>query len=301
MSVNLSDLGTERRNPRSKHIDRVSTLEMVRIINEEDKQVALAVEVELPAIARAVDALAVALRAGGRVVYCGCGTSGRLGILDASECHPTFGVPQDLFIGLIAGGPKAIHTPIEGAEDNFEQCRADLDALHFTAKDVFVGLAASGRTPYVIGGMRYAQSLGAVTISVTCNKRCPMTEIADIAIAPEPGPEVITGSTRMKSGTAQKMVLNMLSTGAMIQIGKVYGNLMVDLRPSNAKLVARALNIIMEVTGCGDEEARSLLRRADNRVKIALAMAKTGTDAPEAEALLNMHEGRLAELPDRVL
>lgn len=301
MSVNLSELSTEQRNPRSNRIDRVSTLEMMRIINDEDKQVALAVEVELPAIARAVDALAVALRAGGRVVYCGCGTSGRLGILDASECHPTFGVPQDLFIGLIGGGPAAIRSPVEGAEDDLEQCRADLKEIQFSARDVFVGLAASGRTPYVIGGLHYAKSLGAATVSVTCNKRCPMVDLADIAIAPEPGPEVITGSTRMKSGTAQKMVLNMLSTGAMIRVGKVYGNLMVDLRPSNAKLVARALNIIIEVTGCGPEEAQSLLHRADNRVKVALAMAKTGADAPEAEALLDMHEGRLAELPGRAL
>ena len=229
----LRQIATEQRNPRTAHIDALPTLEMVRLINSEDECVARAVGAVCPEIARAVDCIAAHLEAGGRLVYCGCGTSGRLGILDAVECPPTFSVRPELVRALIAGGPSAVFQAVEGAEDDAAQGAADLRELAFSSRDVLVGLAASGRTPYVLGAMTYARELGATVIAVTCCPGSEMDAFADIGIAPAPGPEVIAGSTRLKSGTAEKMVLNMLSTGAMIRLGKVYGNLMVDVRPSN--------------------------------------------------------------------
>ena len=292
--LQLSKLPTEQRNPNTADIDRVSTLEMVRRINDEDKKVAYAVERELENIAAAVDAIASALRAGGRLIYCGCGTSGRLGVLDAAECPPTYSVDPGLVRGIIAGGEDAMFRASEGAEDNAAAGADDLKAIGFSSGDVLVGIAASGRTPYVLGAMSYAKELGACTVAVTCNKNSEMNAAADIAIGVEPGPEVITGSTRMKSGTAEKMVLNMLSTGAMIRLGKVYGNLMVDVMPTNEKLVRRAISIVSTAVGVSEETARATLERCVFTVKTAIVMLKKGLDAGQAAQLLSENGGVIA-------
>lgn len=292
--LQLSKLPTEQRNPNTADIDRVSTLEMVRRINDEDKKVAYAVERELENIAAAVDAIASALRAGGRLIYCGCGTSGRLGVLDAAECPPTYSVDPGLVRGIIAGGEDAMFRASEGAEDNAAAGADDLKAIGFNSGDVLVGIAASGRTPYVLGAMSYAKELGACTVAVTCNKNSEMNAAADIAIGVEPGPEVITGSTRMKSGTAEKMVLNMLSTGAMIRLGKVYGNLMVDVMPTNEKLVRRAISIVSTAAGVSEETARATLERCGFTVKTAIVMLKKGLDAGQAAQLLSENGGVIA-------
>ena len=246
---------TEERNERTGNIDELSTIDMIRLINDEDKKVALAVEREAEHIAAAVDVIAGQLKAGGRLIYCGCGTSGRLGVLDAVECPPTYSTDPDMVVGLIAGGYDAMFRAVEGAEDDRALGEKDLRDIRFGREDVLVGIAASGRTPYVLGAMAYARSLGAPVVSVTCCPGSPVTEAADIAIAPAPGPEVVTGSTRMKSGTAQKMVLNMLSTGAMIKLGKVYGNLMVDVKPSNEKLIDRCRRIVCTAAEVDGETA----------------------------------------------
>ena len=292
--LQLSKLPTEQRNPNTADIDRVSTLEMVRRINDEDKKVAYAVERELENIAAAVDAIASALRAGGRLIYCGCGTSGRLGVLDAAECPPTYSVDPGLVRGIIAGGEDAMFRASEGAEDNAAAGADDLKAIGFSSGDVLVGIAASGRTPYVLGAMSYAKELGACTVAVTCNKNSEMNAAADIAIGVEPGPEVITGSTRMKSGTAEKMVLNMLSTGSMIRLGKVYGNLMVDVMPTNEKLVRRAISIVSTAAGVSEETARATLARCGFTVKTAIVMLKKGLDAGQAAQLLSENGGVIA-------
>ena len=239
---------TEKRNERSRGIDTMSVDEMLRVINAEDKTIAAAVEARIPDIGRAVEAAERAIRGGGRVIYLGCGTSGRLGVLDASECPPTYGVEPGLFLGIIAGGDKALRDSVEGAEDSAELAVRDLEAAKLRRTDFLAGIAASGQTPYVLGGLEFAKSLGCATAFISCAK-FPGEPPADIMISLETGPEVITGSTRMKAGTAQKMVLNMISTGTMIRLGKVYGNLMVDLRPSNRKLVDRACQIIAEAAG----------------------------------------------------
>ncbi|WP_025569221.1 N-acetylmuramic acid 6-phosphate etherase, partial [Vibrio parahaemolyticus] len=239
MKIDLSRLVTESRNPASAEIDTLSTIEMLQVINEEDQKVALAVKAVLPQIAKTVDAITQAFANGGRLVYMGAGTSGRLGILDASECPPTYGTHPDMVIGLIAGGHQAILKAVENAEDDVKMGQDDLKALHLTKHDVVVGIAASGRTPYVLGGLEYAKSIGATTASIACNPECAMAKAADIAILPIVGAEVVTGSSRMKAGTAQKLVLNMLTTGAMIRSGKVFGNLMVDVEATNAKLIQR--------------------------------------------------------------
>ena len=249
---------------------------------------------ELENIAAAVDAIASALRAGGRLIYCGCGTSGRLGVLDAAECPPTYSVDPGLVRGIIAGGEDAMFRASEGAEDNSAAGADDLKAIGFNSGDVLVGIAASGRTPYVLGAMSYAKELGACTIAVTCNKNSEMNAAADIAIGVEPGPEVITGSTRMKSGTAEKMVLNMLSTGAMIRLGKVYGNLMVDVMPTNEKLVRRAISIVSTAAGVSEETARATLERCGFTVKTAIVMLKKGLDAGQAAQLLSENGGVIA-------
>ena len=243
---------------------------MLAIINNEDKKVAFAVEKELHRIAQAVDTAEKCLQGGGRIIYMGCGTSGRLGVLDASECPPTYNVPQDMVMGIIAGGPPALVKSSESMEDHEDFGIADLKAINFSAKDFLVGIAASGRTPYVIGGLKYAGSIGANRACIVCSQNSPMAEVSDIVIALDTGPEVITGSTRMKAGTAQKMVLNMISTGAMVRLGKVYSNLMVDLRPTNSKLVVRAIRIICEVTGCSPFEAEAAFKESDNNVKAAI-------------------------------
>jgi len=298
-TIDLNQLATERRNPNTAQIDRVSTLEMLQLINQEDQQVALAVAQVLPQIAAAVDLIAAQLKQGGRLFYIGAGTSGRLGILDASECPPTFGVETGLVIGLIAGGDIAMRNAVEGAEDNPESCVKDLQAHEFNAQDVLVGLAASGRTPYVLGGLAYARSLSARTIAVACSQNSQIGAMAEITIEPLPGPEVITGSTRLKAGTAQKLVLNMLSTGTMIKLGKVYGNLMVDVRASNHKLIERCKQIVCEATGIERSQAEALLEATAYDVKLAILLEKTGLPLPQAKQLLQQAEGYLQRAIDQ--
>lgn len=289
----LSQMITEQRNPNSQNIDQLSPLEIVQIINQEDKQVAVAVEKFLPQIALAVEKIEHAFLNGGRLVYIGAGTSGRLGVLDASECPPTYGVPPEMVVGIIAGGERALRHPIEGAEDNREQGKADLQAVNFNEKDVLVGIAASGRTPYVIGALEYARSLGATTVAIASNPQSAMAQIADIAIETVVGAEVLTGSSRMKSGTAQKLVLNMLTTASMVRIGKCYQNLMVDVQASNEKLKARAIKIVMEATDCSQVEAEQTLKVAENNAKLAIMMILSQLDKTAAEQLLAKHQGRL--------
>ncbi|MFV0547685.1 MAG: N-acetylmuramic acid 6-phosphate etherase [Limnobaculum xujianqingii] len=291
MNIDLNSMVTESRNTASEDIDQLSTLEMLRVINNEDKKVALAVEKELQHIADAVDIISSAFTDGGRLVYCGAGTSGRLGILDASECPPTYGTKPEQVIGLIAGGHQAIFKAVENAEDSLELGIEDLKAISFSSKDVLVGIAASGRTPYVIASMEYAKSLGANVISISCNPDSPIAQQADIAITPVVGGEVVTGSSRMKAGTAQKLVLNMLTTGSMIKIGKVYGNLMVDVEATNAKLVERQKNIVMQATDCSREEAEQALSQCQRHCKTAIVMVLTGMNAEQAKQALSASHG----------
>ena len=294
----LAALLTETRYAPSARIDELSTTEMLAVMNRADREVADAVAREIPAIARAVDAIAAALgpERGGRLFYIGAGTSGRLGVLDASECPPTFNVPETLVQGLIAGGDHALRHAVEGAEDSRELGADDLRAHGFRAQDVLAGIAASGRTPYVLGAMEYARSLGAVTIGISCVPESDVARAAEIAITPAVGAEVITGSTRLRAGTATKLVLNMLSTGAMIRLGMVYGNLMVNVQPTNAKLVDRAERIVMELTGLPRTEAHALLEQAGSgpgSVKAAALMHARGLTRQEAEALLQAAHGDL--------
>lgn len=292
--MDWNTIKTEERNERTANIDACSTVDMIRLINDEDKKVALAVEKEIEHIAAAVDIIAAQLKKGGRLVYCGCGTSGRLGVLDAVECPPTYSTDPDMVIGIIGGGYDAMFRAVEGAEDDAALGEKDLREVGFCAQDVLVGIAASGRTPYVLGAMAYAKSVGAQVICVTCCPGSPMTEAAGIVIAPAPGPEVVAGSTRMKSGTAQKMVLNMLSTGAMIKLGKVYGNLMVDVKPSNEKLVRRCQRIVCEAAGVDEADARAVLEQCGYRPKTAIVMLRLGVDVNRAVELLEQSGGRVA-------
>lgn len=289
----LSTLITEQRNPNSMHVDSLSALEIVQLMNEEDKQVPLAIEKCLPQIAQAVECIVAAFQQGGRLIYIGAGTSGRLGVLDASECPPTFGVSPEIVKGIIAGGERALRHPIEGAEDSKSQAVVDLQTIHFSSKDVLVGIAASGRTPYVIGALEYAKSLGSVTVSIASNPNSVMANIVDIAIDTVVGPEVLTGSSRLKSGTAQKLVLNMLTTASMILMGKCYQNLMVDVQASNEKLKARAIRIVMQATDCNKALAEDTLKQADQNAKLAIMMILSGLDRAQAEALLEKHQGKL--------
>ena len=289
----LSTLITEQRNPNSMHVDSLSALEIMRLMNEEDKQVPLAIEKCLPQIAQAVECIVAAFQQGGRLVYIGAGTSGRLGVLDASECPPTFGVSPEMVKGIIAGGERVLRHPIEGAEDSKAQAVVDLQTIQFSSKDVLVGIAASGRTPYVIGALEYAKSLGSVTVSIASNPNSAMANIVDIAIDTVVGPEVLTGSSRLKSGTAQKLVLNMLTTASMILMGKCYQNLMVDVQASNEKLKARAIRIVMQATDCDKALAEETLKQADQNAKLAIMMILSGLDRAQAEALLEKHHGKL--------
>ena len=289
----LSTLITEQRNPNSMHVDSLSALEIVQLMNEEDKQVPLAIEKCLPQIAQAVECIVDAFQQDGRLVYIGAGTSGRLGVLDASECPPTFGVSPEMVKGIIAGGERALRHPIEGAEDSKAQAVVDLQTIHFSSKDVLVGIAASGRTPYVIGALEYAKSLGSATVSIASNPNSAMANIVDIAIDTVVGPEVLTGSSRLKSGTAQKLVLNMLTTASMILMGKCYQNLMVDVQASNEKLKARAIRIVMQATDCDKALAEETLKLADQNAKLAIMMILSGLDRAQAEALLEKHQGKL--------
>lgn len=294
--VELQKIATEQRNPNTMNIDTLSTLDMVKLINREDHRVADAVGEVTDKIAQAVDVIAEKLAAGGRLIYCGAGTSGRLGILDAVECPPTYSTDPETVQALMAGGYGAIFKAVEGAEDSKELGVQDMQNIHFGPKDVLVGIAASGRTPYVRGCMEYAKQLGAPTIAVTCCPGSELDQFADIGIAPAPGPEVVTGSTRMKSGTAQKMVLNMLSTGAMIKLGKVYGNLMVDVKPSNEKLIRRCVTIVCSAAECTEAEAIKALEECDYRPKVAIVMVLRGVDAETACAMLQKAEGRIAKV-----
>ena len=289
----LSHLVSEGRNPETMDIDLLPSLEIVKRINQQDKLVPLALEKVLPDIAQAVDKITQAFKSGGRLVYMGAGTSGRLGVLDASECPPTFGVSDQMVIGLIAGGPDAILKAKEGAEDSPELGVADLKSIEFSDKDVVVGIAASGRTPYVIGALEYANDLGATTVALSCNPDSIIAEVAQIAISPVVGPEALTGSTRLKSGTAQKLVLNMLTTASMIRLGKSYQNLMVDVKATNKKLVARAARIVMQATECDKQQAVNTLERTDYDVKLAILMLLTGMDVDSARSQLNHQEGFL--------
>lgn len=291
----LAKLSTEGRNPSTLNIDRVSTLDMITLINEEDKKIAIAVEKEKEQIAKAVDVIAERMLQGGRLIYVGAGTSGRLGILDASECPPTYGVSFDLVQGIIAGGNTAIFKAVEGAEDSMALGREDVMKIKLSKEDIICGIAASGRTPYVIGAMKYGREVGAVVLAVNMNKESEMAEYADIPISIEVGPEVIMGSTRMKAGTAQKMVLNMLSTGAMIKLGKVYGNLMVDVQPSNEKLRVRARRIVKLATEADDEIINRTLEETAYNVKLSILIIETGLSIIEGRKLLEKHKGYIAK------
>ena len=282
----LEKLLTEQRNPASAEIDTLPTEEVLRIVNAEDHRVAAAVEREIPAIARAVDAIVEAFQRGGRLFYIGAGTSGRLGVLDASECPPTFSVPPEMVQGIIAGGPAALSRATEATEDDPAMGARDLMDRGFTARDVLVGIAASGRTPYVLGAVEEAKRLGAVTVGIGCTPDSELARAAAVAITPLVGPEVIAGSTRMKAGTAQKLVLNMLTTGAFIRMGYVYGNLMVNVQPKNAKLTDRARRIVAQAAGITCERAGELLEAAGNSVRVAIVMGTTGAARVEAERRL---------------
>ncbi len=287
----LENLTTEARNERTMRLDEMEVTELLTVMNEEDAKVAGAVKKEIPKIAQAVTAITESLKKGGRLIYMGAGTSGRIGLLDAVECPPTFGTSPDQVVGLIAGGSNAFIKAVEGAEDRAELGRTDLQNLGLTAKDAVVGIAASGRTPYVIGGLEYAKQVGAKTISISCNKNAVISTISDIAIEIENGPEVLTGSTRLKAGTSQKLVCNMLSTASMIGLGKVYGNLMVDVQPTNEKLADRAKRIVMEATGCDASTAENTLRLAEGKPKPAILMILTGCSYEVALEKLEENQG----------
>ena len=292
----LSHLVSEGRNPDTMDIDLLPSLDIVQRINQQDKLVPLAVEKVLPEIAEAVDKITEAFKVGGRLFYIGAGTSGRLGVLDASECPPTFGTDPEMVVGIIAGGKEAMFRAKEGAEDDPTLGEQDLKENTLTQRDVVVGIAASGRTPYVIGGLEYANELGATTVALSCNPDSPIADIADIAISPVVGPEALTGSTRLKSGTAQKLVLNMLTTASMIRLGKSYQNLMVDVKATNAKLVARAARIVMQATDCTNQEAKTALKETDYDAKLAILMILTGLDKESATEQLNAKQGYLRKV-----
>ncbi|KGA99005.1 N-acetylmuramic acid-6-phosphate etherase [Alkalihalobacillus alcalophilus ATCC 27647 = CGMCC 1.3604] len=291
MELDLSQLTTEKRNEQTLNIDQLSTLEVLTLMNKEDETVALAVRKCLPAIEQATNIIYEAMKNGGRLFYVGAGTSGRLGVIDASECPPTFRTEPGLVQGIMAGGEKAITTAVEGIEDRPEEGKRDLEKAHFGPDDVVVGIAASGRTPYVIGAIEYATSLGAKTIALTANTNSELSEVAEYAIEVSVGPEVLTGSTRLKAATAHKMVLNMLSTTTMIKLGKVYENLMVDLNASNLKLKERAKNIVMNATGASEKKAGTILMKANNDVKVAIVMIRGNVGYEEALALLQQGNG----------
>lgn len=294
--MEIKNLTTEQRNPATMHIDSMSTIDMVKTINEEDKKVAVAVGTQDDKIARTIDEAAKRYSKGGRLIYIGAGTSGRLGVLDAAELVPTYGIKPERAIGLIAGGKGAMYVAVEGAEDSQELAKKDLKDLKLNKNDIVLGLAASGRTPYVIGGLDYAKTIGALTISIACVENSEIGHHADIVIEAVVGPEAITGSTRMKAGTAQKMILNMISTGVMIKQGKVFENVMIDVKPTNSKLIDRACRIIQTTTGVSTPEARNTLKKANNDVGLAIVMLKTISDLSQAKNLLKAENGNVAEV-----
>lgn len=287
---------TEQQNPKTKALDTLDTGQILRLMNDEDKSVALTVERALPQIEEAVSSIVSSLRQNGRLLYVGAGTSGRLGVLDAVECVPTFGTPPSLVRGLIAGGETAFMTAVEGAEDKVDAGADDLKAINLQANDIVVGIAASGRTPYVLGALEYAKSIGVTTVGISCNEPAELLDVADIAIALPVGAEVVSGSTRLKAGTAQKMVLNMLSTASMVKLGKVYGNLMVDVQITNAKLQIRAERIVMKLTGLDEDSASTLLDQAEGSVKVAVVMHHENASRAEALQRLAETNGILREI-----
>jgi N-acetylmuramic acid 6-phosphate etherase len=289
---------TEQRNPKSENLEQLPTLDILRLMNEEDKRLPALIAEVLPAIERAVEVIVAAFRQNGRLIYVGAGTSGRLGALDASECPPTFNVSLEMVRALIAGGEQAFVQAVEGAEDDLQAGQQDLFNIQLLAKDVVVGIAASGRTPYVLGAIEGAKQIGSATIGIACNVPSPLLHSVDIPIGVQVGPEIITGSTRLKSGTVTKMILNMLSTASMIRMGKVYGNFMVDVRPTNAKLVARAQRMIREITGADEATAARLLHDSGNNVKVAVVMHKRQVSRTEAQALLEQAKGFLRAVID---
>lgn len=293
--MKLEKLLTETRNPDTIHIDRQSSLGIIELINQEDHKVAEAIQKILPDIAAVVDTIVAAIQSGGRLFYLGAGTSGRLGILDASECPPTYGTPPELVVGLIAGGTPAILRAVEGAEDSCTLAVEDLQSKQLNSSDIVVGIAASGRTPYVIGGLQYAASIGCPTVSLTCTPDSQMSSITDHRLTVLTGPEVITGSTRMKAGTAQKMVLNMLTTATMIRLGKVYSNLMVDVQATNLKLIQRSKSIVSLATGVTQDQAEAALANANGSAKLAIVMLLTNTSSSYASQLLKQANGFTAE------
>ena len=294
--IDLTKLSTERRNPDTMNLDHMTPFEIAETMNREDAKVVEAVKEVLPEIAKAIELATASLKCGGRIVYLGAGTSGRLGVLDAAECPPTFGVSPDLVVGLIAGGSSAFIKAVEGAEDSTTLCREDLMAMNLNEKDIVIGLAASGRTPYVIHGLKYAASIGCNTVAISCTKGSEIGKEAGVAIEPVVGPEVLTGSTRLKAGTAQKMILNMISTGSMVGIGKVYQNLMVDVQQTNEKLKVRAQNITMDATGCTREKAEEVLRLANGEVKTAIVMILLDTDYESAKKKLEESEEKISNV-----
>lgn len=291
--ISLNDMTTEKTNASTENLDTMSPLEIVQAMNQEDATVALSVQKVLPQIAQTVEWVVQSLRSGGRLIYMGAGTSGRLGVLDAVECPPTFGTSPDLVVGLIAGGERAFVKAVEGAEDSTTMGVEDLKALNLSAQDTVVGIAASGRTPYVVAALEYANGVGCNTVAISCNQGSAIGKAAKLAIEVEVGPEVLTGSTRLKAGTAQKMILNMISTASMVGVGKVYHNLMIDVQQTNAKLKVRAENIVMQVTDVSREQARETLDAAKGSVKLALVMLLQGCDAQTAEQKLVVSNGHV--------
>lgn len=295
MSLNLKNMSTETRNPNTMALDTMSALEIVTVMNQEDRKIPQAIEPALGAIAQCVQWTTASVEAGGRIIYMGAGTSGRLGVLDAVECPPTFGVDPEVVVGLIAGGEKAFVKAVEGAEDSRELGREDLVSIALTAKDTVIGIAASGRTPYVLGGLAYAQEIGCHTVAISCNPGSPIGKAAELAIEVVPGPEVLTGSTRLKSGTCQKLILNMISTATMVRCGKAYQNLMVDVMQTNEKLVVRAQNIVMEATGCDRETAAEKIALASGSAKTAITMILADCSLEEAKARLEKAHGHVRD------
>ena len=293
--LQLSKMTTETRNPKTLELDAMSTTDILHVMNEEDRLLAKAIAKELGPIEKAVETIATSFEKGGRLIYVGAGTSGRLGLLDAVECPPTFGTVPEQVVGLLAGGHKAFVKAVEGAEDSKELGRGDLEVIKLTDKDTVVGIAASGRTPYVVGALEYANSVGAHTVALACNKESEIGRVSKIVIEVVPGPEILTGSTRLKAGTVQKMVLNMLSTVSMIRVGKVYKNLMVDVQQTNEKLHVRAENIVMEITSCDRVEARNYLKESEGSVKVAIIMYLVGCKKEEALEKLEKAKGHIRE------
>ena len=295
MSLNLKNMSTETRNQNTMNLDVMSPLEVVTVMNQEDAKVPEAIKPALPNIAQCVTWAIESIEAGGRIVYMGAGTSGRLGVLDAVECPPTFGVAPEIVVGLIAGGDKAFVKAVEGAEDSRQLGHDDLVNINLEKRDIVIGIAASGRTPYVLGGLAYAQEVGCHTVAISCNPGSAIGQAAELAIEVVPGPEVLTGSTRLKSGTCQKLILNMISTATMVGCGKAYQNLMVDVQQTNEKLIVRAQNIVMEATGCDRETAAEKIGIAGGNAKTAITMILADCDLEEAKARLAKAKGHVRE------